>query len=97
MQAVLGAEAEKHGLAAEEDDGELRVCVLEGEVNVAGGRRAVIRDLALHPNVAVLLLYQLTHLRNQLVDWPDAARSPRLVKPQAQLGLEAGLRRKSIV
>ncbi len=88
VQAVFGAEAEKHGLAAKEDDGELRVGVFEREVHVAGGRGAVVGDLALHPNVAILLLHQLTHLRDQFANRPDAARSPRLVKSEAQLGRE---------
>ena len=35
VEAVVGAETEQNGLAAKEDDGELGVGVLEGEVNMA--------------------------------------------------------------
>ena len=58
MQAVLGAEAEKHGLAAEEDDGQLRFGVLEREVESdlddAGAQAILISRLPLQtsPNSA---------------------------------------------
>ena len=86
VQAVFRAEAEKHGLAAEEDDGQLGVGVLEGEVDVAGGRGTVVGDLALDPDVAVLLLDQFAHLRHQFADRPDAARGRGSSKCEAQLG-----------
>jgi hypothetical protein len=35
VEAVFRAETEQNGLAAKEDDGELGVGVLEGEVNMA--------------------------------------------------------------
>ena len=54
VQAVFRAEAEQRGLAAKEDDGKLGVGIFQGEVNVAGGRRAQVGDFALDPNVGVL-------------------------------------------
>ena len=74
VQAVFRAEAQQHGLAAEEHDGKLRVGVLEGEVDVAGGRGAEVGDLALDPDVAVLLLDQFADLADQFAHRPDAAR-----------------------
>ena len=65
VDAVLGSEAEEHGLAAKEDDGELGVSVLEGEVDVAGGGGTVVGDFAFDPDVAVLLLDELTDLGDQ--------------------------------
>ena len=86
VQAVLGAKAQQHGLAAEEHDGQLRVGVFEREVDVAGGRGAVVGDLALDPDVAVLLLDQLANLADQLAHRPDAARRLRLLKGEVELG-----------
>ena len=74
VQAVFRAEAKQHGLAAEENDGQLRVGVFEGEVDVAGRRGAEVGDFAFDPDVAVLLLDQFAHLRDQLAHRPDAAR-----------------------
>jgi hypothetical protein len=62
VEAILRAEAEENGLTAEEDDGELSVGVLEGEVNVAGGGWAVVGDFAFNPDVAVLLLNEFADL-----------------------------------
>ncbi len=56
VQTILRPKTEQHRLAAEENDGQLRFGVLQGEVNVAGRSGTIIRDLALNPNVAVLLL-----------------------------------------
>ena len=96
MQSVLGAKAEKHGLTPEKHDGQLGVGILEREVDVAGGRGAEVRNLALYPDVAVLLLHQLAHPRHQLADGPDAARGARLVEAQAELVLEVGVGHKWI-
>ena len=88
VEAVFRAEAEKHGLAAEEDDGELGVGVLEGEVDVAGGGGAVVGDFAFDPDVAVLLLDEFADLGDELADGPDAAGRAGLVKGEVELGLE---------
>ena len=63
--AVFRAEAEQRGLAAEEDDGKLGVGVLQGEVNVAGGRGAQVGDFALDPNVGVLGFDDLADVRRR--------------------------------
>ena len=88
MDAVLGSEAEEHGLAAKEDDGELGVSVLEGEVDVAGGGGTVVGDFAFDPDVAVLLLDELTDLGDQFADRPDAAGGAGLGEGEVELGRE---------
>ena len=55
-EAVLRAEAEEQGLAAEENDRELGFAILECEVDVAGGRGAAVGDLAFDPDVVVFAL-----------------------------------------
>ncbi len=72
-QSVLRTKAEKLGLAAEEDDGKLRIAVLEREVDVAGGGWAAVGDLARDPEVGVGLLNMLPHVGDQVADRPDAA------------------------
>ena len=88
VEAVFRAEAEKHGLAAEEDDGELGVGVFEGEVDVAGGSGAVVGDFAFDPDVAVLLLDEFADVGDEVADGPDAAGGAWFVEGQAELGLE---------
>ncbi len=88
VQAVFGAEAEQHRLAAEENDGKLGVGVLEGEVDVAGGRGAEVGDFALDPDVAVLLLDEFADLGDQLADRPDAAGLAGLIEAEVELGRE---------
>ena len=88
VEAVFGAEAQQHGLAAEEDDGELGVGVFEGEVDVAGGRGAVVGDFAFDPDVAVLLLDEFADLGDEFADGPDAARWRGLVESEVELGRE---------
>jgi hypothetical protein len=73
VQAVFGAEAQQHGLAAEEDNGQLRVGVLEREVEVAGGRGTEVGDFAFDPDVAVFLLDELADLADEFANRPDAA------------------------
>jgi hypothetical protein len=80
VEAVFGSEAKEHGLAAEEDDGELGVGVLEGEVDVAGRSGAVIGNLAFDPDVAVLLLDEFADLGDEIADGPDAAGGARILK-----------------
>jgi hypothetical protein len=85
VEAVFRAEAEEHGLAAEEDDGELGVGVLEGEVDVAGGSGAVVGDFAFDPDVAVLLLDEFADLTDEFTDRPDAAGGARVVEGEVKL------------
>ena len=91
VEAVFRAEAEEHGLAAEEDDGELGVGVLEGEVDVAGGGGAVVGDFAFDPDVAVLLLNEFADLGDEFADGPDAAGGVRGLESQVKLGSEWGV------
>ena len=93
VKAVFRAEAEQHGLAAEEDDGELRVGVFEREVDVAGGGGTVVGDFAFDPNVAEFLFDEFADLRDQLADRPDAARGAGLVEGEVELGLDGVARR----
>ena len=85
-QAVLGAEAKQERLAAEEYDRQLRLGILQREVDMARGGRAAVRDLALHPYIGVFLLHQFADLGDQFADRPDAAAVARLVEVQAKLG-----------
>jgi hypothetical protein len=80
VEAVFRAETEEHGLAAEKDDGELGVGVLEREVDVAGGSGAVVGDFAFDPDVTVHLLDEFADLADQFTDWPDAAGGARVVE-----------------
>jgi len=86
VEAVLGAEAEEDGLAAEEDDGKLGFRVLEGKVDVAGGSGAEVGDFALDPDVAEVALDEVAGLGNELADEPGAAGGARLVEEEAELG-----------
>ena len=72
-EAVLRAEAEELGLAAEEHDGELGVAVLEGEVDVAGGRGAAVGDFAFDPDVGVVAFDAAADAGDEVADGPDAA------------------------
>jgi hypothetical protein len=72
-------------LPAKEDDGELGVCILEREVNVAGGRGTEVGDFAFNPDVAVLLFDKIANLRDKVTHSPDAAESSRLLKGEVEL------------
>jgi hypothetical protein len=72
-KAICRTEAEKLGLTAEEDDRELGFAVLEGEVNVTGGRGAAVGDLALDPKVREGGLDVLADVGDECPDGPDAA------------------------
>jgi len=72
-EAVGGAETKELGLAAEEDDGELRLAILKREVDVAGGGWAAGGDFALDPEVGVAELDALADIGNEGADAPDAA------------------------
>ncbi len=97
VQAIFGTEAEKHGLAAEEHDGELGLGVLEREVDVAGGRGAEVGNLAFDPDVAVFLLDQLADLGDEFADGPDAARWVRLIEAKPELRSRVEIGREWIV
>ncbi len=66
--AVLGAEAEELGLAAEKDDGELRFRVFESEIAVAAGGRPPVGDFTFDDNVAVGALDQVANVADELAD-----------------------------
>jgi hypothetical protein len=88
VEAILGAKAEEHGLAAKENDGQLRVGVLEREVEMAGGGGAVVGDFAFDPDVAVLFFDEFADLGDELADGPDAARRVRRVECEVELRRE---------
>jgi hypothetical protein len=88
VETVFRTEAEKHGLTAKENDGELCVGVLESEVDVAGGGRAVVGDFAFDPDIAVLLLDEFADLEDEFADWPYATGVARLVEGEVELGRE---------
>jgi len=68
-EAVLGFEPQQLRLGAEEHDGKLRVAVLEGEVDVAGGGGAAVGDLALDVEDAGVGAFDvLAEFRDQLAD-----------------------------
>jgi hypothetical protein len=69
--AVFGPEAEELGLAAEEDDGELRVAVLEREVAVAAGCRTPVGDLAFDRDLRVGALDERAEGTDELADGED--------------------------
>ncbi len=72
-EAILRPEAEELGLAAKKDDRKLGVAVLQGEVNVAGGRGAAVGDFAGDPEVGIGLLDMLANVGDEVEDGPDAA------------------------
>ncbi len=69
--AVLGTEAEEGGLAAEEDDGELGLRVLEGEVAVAAGGGTPVGDFAFDGDVAMGALDEVADVADELADGKD--------------------------
>jgi len=73
-----------------EDDGQLRVGILEGEVDVAGGRGAVVGDFALDPDVAELQFDAFADLADQFAHRPDAAEGARFLEAEVKLGREWG-------
>lgn len=85
VESVFRAEAKQHGLAAKEHYGQLRVCVFEREVNMAGGGGAVVGDFAFDPDVDIFLLDELADLADEFAYGPDAAGWPRRFKAEAEL------------
>ena len=72
-EAVLRAEAEEQGLAAEEHDRKLGVAIFEREIDVAGGRGPAVGDLAFDPDVVVVAFELLADAGDQVANGPDAA------------------------
>ena len=97
VQAILDAKAQQHRLTAEEHHGQLRISVLQREVDMAARRGTEVGDFTLDPDVAVLQLDQLAHLAHQLAHRPDAARWARLLKVEAELRAEAMQRREWVM
>ena len=85
VQAVFGAKAQQHGVAPEKDHRQLRVGVLEREVEMAGRCGAEVGDLALYPDVAVFPFDEFAHPSDQLAHRPDAACGQRLLKGEVEL------------
>jgi membrane protein CcdC involved in cytochrome C biogenesis len=73
-EAILRAEAEEQRLAAEEDDGKLRVAILEREVEMAGGRGAAVGDLAGDPDVGEFALDVAADSGDEIADGPGRGR-----------------------
>ena len=71
VQAVLGAEFQQPRLIAETDAANLRSCVLQSEIEMAGLRRVVIRDFAFDPHIRKRALEQIADALGQLADFPD--------------------------
>jgi hypothetical protein len=88
VEAIFRTKAEKHGLAAKENDGQLGVCILEREVEMAGGGGAIVGDFAFDPDVAVLFFDEFADLGDELADGPDAARRVRRVECEVELRRE---------
>ncbi len=72
-EAVGGTETEELRLAAEEDDRELGLAILEREIDVAGGRGAAVGDLAFDPEVGVTELDALADVGDEGAYAPDTA------------------------
>jgi hypothetical protein len=93
-EAIGGPEAQQASLPAKEDDGQLSVAVFESEVDMAGGRRTAVGDLALNPKVGVVSLDVLTDVGDQRANAPNAAlECDRRTQGWLKLGLFGGERR----
>src|SRR5580704_11914811 len=71
VQAVVRAEFQKARLVAKADAADLRARVLEGEVEVAGLRGAVIGDFPFDPNIRERSFKDGGDLVGDLADFPD--------------------------
>ena len=71
LQAVLGPEFQAHGLRAETHAANLRLGVLQREIEMSGLRRAVVRDFALDPKIRELRGKHAADSRGQFRDAPD--------------------------
>jgi len=72
-EAILRAKAEELCAIAEEDDGQLRVAVLEGEIEMAGGGGAAVGDFTFDEDVWVIMLEAAADGGDEFGDGEDAA------------------------
>src|SRR6185312_17485450 len=88
VQAVLGAETQQRSLTAEKYGCELALVVLEREINVAGGGRPQVANLAFHPEIGEFTLDLGAQFPHEFADLPDAALLLRRCsfKAEAELG-----------
>ncbi len=81
VQAVFGAKLQARQLRAKADAANLRVSVLEREVQMAGLRRMGVGNFALDENVGELAREQIADTRSEVGHRPDrAARHQRELK-----------------
>jgi hypothetical protein len=73
LQAVLGLEFQPHRLRSKADTAHLRLLVLQSEIQMAGLRRAVVRNLALNPQIGKLRRENVADARGQFGNAPDLA------------------------
>jgi hypothetical protein len=81
-QPIFKTEAKQQGLAAEEHNGQLRVSILEREVEMPRRRGAIVGYLTLYPNIGVFLLKFLADLLDKLAHWPNATPNLRRLKAE---------------
>ena len=86
LHPVLRTEAQQARLGAEHDDAELRVAVLQGEVEMAAVGGAVVGDLAFDPDVGKSLLQMGADGGDQFAHGVDAARGRFGGKLEGELG-----------
>src|SRR5580658_7395693 len=72
MQPILRPELQQARLIAKTDAANLRSRILQGEIQMAGLGRAVIRYFALDPNIRKRAFDQVSHALVQLADFPNA-------------------------
>jgi hypothetical protein len=56
LQAIFQPEAQQHRLPPKQHHRQLGVSVFQGEVNMTGRSRAIVRNLAFDPHIRVLAL-----------------------------------------
>ena len=93
VEAVGGTKAQERRLLPEEDSWELRVAILEREVDVAGGGGTEVGDFAFDPEVAVFALDVNPNFADEVADLPDAARDRRGLGFKREAELVFGLLR----
>src|SRR6202000_2693653 len=74
LHAVGGLETQQHAAVAEQGAAHLRLCVLEGEVQMAGAGLGQVGDLAFYPQYGEAALQEAAGGAVQLRDAEDAAR-----------------------
>src|SRR5579864_4136230 len=71
VQSILGAEFQAAHLIAKAHTADLRLFVLQREIQMPRLRRAKIRDFTLDPQVAKFVFEQIAYTQIQLADAPD--------------------------